>query len=418
MGSVRAPESREDFKVAVICALPIEVDAVEALYDECWDDQGIEYGKAANDTNAYTTGRLGRYNIVLVHMPGIGKGHAASVAASLRSSFTRIQLALLVGICGVVPYGANGEEIIFGDVVISEGVVQYDLGRRNPDGFLRKDTPRDSLARPIQEIRSMLAKLKSRRVWQKLQERMLQHYNVVSDKLGTDYPGIKEDQLFTSTYRHKHQDPAVCELCGNCRGKDDVVCAESRKLDCQTLNCSQDQSVLRKRHAHVLKSGKVPDPVVHFGLIASADTVLKSAEDRDDLSTKENVIAFEMEAAGIWDNLPCVAVKGACDYADSHKSKTWQKYAAANAACCTKALLEQWVIDEDLVSSEHRLSGFEYQWPSDIEGREKGSRKPAFMIPFDRDEDFIGRSDTLDDVERSLVRSQRRVVLSGIGGVG
>ena len=54
-------------------------------------------------------------------------------------------------------------------------------------------------------------------------------------------------------------------------------------------------------------------------------------------------MAFEMEGAGVWDTFSCVmAIKGVCAYADSHKSKKWQGYAAATAAACTKAFLEHW----------------------------------------------------------------------------
>jgi nucleoside phosphorylase len=48
-----------------------------------------------------------------------------------------------------------------------------------------------------------------------------------------------------------------------------------------------------------------------------------------------------MEASGIWDNLPYLVIKGVCDYADSHKNKHWQYYAAATAAACMKAVLEE-----------------------------------------------------------------------------
>jgi hypothetical protein len=57
---------------------------------------------------------------------------------------------------------------------------------------------------------------------------------------------------------------------------------------------------------------------------------------------REKVIAFEMEGAGAWDYLPTVVIKSVCDYADSHKNKEWQGYAAATAAACVKALLEEW----------------------------------------------------------------------------
>ncbi len=68
---------------------------------------------------------------------------------------------------------------------------------------------------------------------------------------------------------------------------------------------------------------------------------MKDGEDRDKIAKKFNIIAFEMESAGVWESFPCVVIKGVCDYADSHKNKKWQNYAAATAACCMKAFLEK-----------------------------------------------------------------------------
>jgi hypothetical protein len=45
-------------------------------------------------------------------------------------------------------------------------------------------------------------------------------------------------------------------------------------------------------------------------------------------------------------------------------------------------------------------------------------RKPIFMVPFDRDDTFVGRKDILDSIHRNVNASRRRAVLSGIGGVG
>lgn len=71
---------------------------------------------------------------------------------------------------------------------------------------------------------------------------------------------------------------------------------------------------------------------------------MKSGEDRDHIARKLGVIAFEMESAGVWDSLPCLVVKGECDYTDSRKAKATQNYAAATAAACTKAILRHWVV--------------------------------------------------------------------------
>ncbi|CEO59881.1 Putative WD domain-containing protein [Penicillium brasilianum] len=45
-----------------------------------------------------------------------------------------------------------------------------------------------------------------------------------------------------------------------------------------------------------------------------------------------------MEAAGLLNNFPCSVIRGICDYADSHKNKEWQGYAAAVAAAYAKEL--------------------------------------------------------------------------------
>lgn len=91
------------------------------------------------------------------------------------------------------------------------------------------------------------------------------------------------------------------------------------------------------------------EPKVHFGLVASGNVVMKSGEDRDQIAEKEKVIAFEMEGAGVWDTLPCLIIKGVCDYADSHKSKRWLNYAAVSAAACVKAFLESWSTNDNSI---------------------------------------------------------------------
>ncbi|KAL1837681.1 hypothetical protein VTJ49DRAFT_3531 [Mycothermus thermophilus] len=44
----RRPATRAGFEIAVICALPLEADAVDALFDRHWDDDGPPYDKAAD----------------------------------------------------------------------------------------------------------------------------------------------------------------------------------------------------------------------------------------------------------------------------------------------------------------------------------------------------------------------------------
>jgi nucleoside phosphorylase len=159
MAQPRRPRHRKDFEIALICALRVEFDSVEALFDDYYEDD-FTYGKASGDPNAYTTGKMCNHNVVLAYMPGIGKANSASVAASFNSSFPGIKLGLVVGVCGGVPFGMDDErEILLGDVVISNGLVQFDFGRQYSNRVFRKDNLQENLARPSPEIRAFLAKL-------------------------------------------------------------------------------------------------------------------------------------------------------------------------------------------------------------------------------------------------------------------
>lgn len=52
-----------------------------------------------------------------------------------------------------------------------------------------------------------------------------------------------------------------------------------------------------------------------------------------------DILCFEMEAAGIAIEFPCIIIRGVSDYADSYKNNAWQHYAAAAAAASAKELL-------------------------------------------------------------------------------
>jgi nucleoside phosphorylase len=120
------------------------------------------------------------------------------------------------------------------------------------------------------------------------------------------FPGRDQDQLFRPTYHH-----AGGEDCSAC-----------------------DTTQVEKR-----LSRESDDPIVHYGLIASGNAVMGSAQRRDELRDAWGVICFEMEAAGLMDDFPCVVIRGMCDYSDDHKHKLWQPYSAVVAAAYAKDLL-------------------------------------------------------------------------------
>jgi nucleoside phosphorylase len=338
------PLQRDEFNIAIICALTLESDAVQDVFDKQLDEK--KYGKAPGDVNHYTMGVIGRHNVIVVHMPGMGKSNGARVAANCGASFPSLRLVLVVGICGGVPFTRGGAEIVLGDVVVSDGLIQYDFGRQFPDRFVRKN---DTIARPNPEILSFLAKVKGRWGMKRLKQLTAENLKYLSNttELGgiANYPGAWRDKLYESTYRHKHQGATDCEVCSHCHTKNDPVCGPSLTLDCEHLQCDEKHLIPRKRLTVVAdENDHKSEPSIHFGLYASGDKVMKSGEERDIIAESEGVIAFEMEGSGVWEGFPgrCLVVKAVCDYADSHKNKRWQSYAAASAAAFTKAFLETW----------------------------------------------------------------------------
>ncbi|EJT71108.1 hypothetical protein GGTG_10368 [Gaeumannomyces tritici R3-111a-1] len=67
---------------------------------------------------------------------------------------------------------------------------------------------------------------------------------------------------------------------------------------------------------------------------------MKNGKERDEIAWLHSALCFEMEAAGMMDNVQCLPIRGICDYLDSHKNKVWQDYAAATAAAYARELLE------------------------------------------------------------------------------
>jgi nucleoside phosphorylase len=120
------------------------------------------------------------------------------------------------------------------------------------------------------------------------------------------YQGAEHDQLYEAEY--DHVGGVTCEQC--------------------------DKRRLVKRPPR-----ETSDVVIHYGTIASGNQVMRHGATRDRLAREFGVLCFEMEAAGLMNDFPCVVVRGICDYADSHKNKRWQEYAAVTAAAYAKEIL-------------------------------------------------------------------------------
>lgn len=285
-----------------MCALSIELAAAQEMLDEEHEDLGQE----PHDNNLYTLGQVGGHNVVLARLPAGQKGGnaAAAVATQLKTTFKWIRFGLMVGIGGGVP---GKEDIRLGDVVVSQpnqsygGVIQYDFGETTPDGFEQRGT----LDSPPQLLLSAVARMR---------ETHLQRRSKLSEYISRTQciPAFMRDSagpdtLYRASYNH---------VGGNsCQG------------------CSTEEVVDRQPRQN-------NEIAVHYGTIASGNQVIRNAETRDKISKEfGDVLCFEMEAAGLMNSFPCLVIRGICDYADSHKNKKWQAYAAATAAACAKEVL-------------------------------------------------------------------------------
>ena len=80
---------------------------------------------------------------------------------------------------------------------------------------------------------------------------------------------------------------------------------------------------------------------------------MKDASVHDALAAEKDVLCFEMEAAGLMNVFPCLVIRGICDYANSHKNKGWQGYAAMAAAAYNNDLLKR--IAPNKVEAEKKI---------------------------------------------------------------
>ncbi|KAF5660148.1 purine uridine phosphorylase [Fusarium heterosporum] len=319
-----------DYTVGWITALPAEYLAAQVFLDE---DHGQPENRHPNDSNSYQLGAIGKHNVVIAVLPKgeYGTASASGVATNLLRSFPNVRIGLMVGIGGGVPKLPDND-IRLGDVVVSTpgnghgGVLQYDYGKSVQE--MRFQQTR-SLNQPPQVLLTAMAGLttKHERHGNRLPEavdEVLNKWPNLRQKYGRPPPDT--DLLFKSGFVHGG---------GQC-----------------AASCGRDLTNTIPRPERETCYGN--DLAIHYGTIASGNSLMKDAILRDTLAAEQNALCFEMEAAGLMNRFPCLAVRGICDYSDSHKSKEWQGFAAMVAAAYAKDLI--CYLTPEVVQTEQRLS--------------------------------------------------------------
>lgn len=305
--AARTPLSHDDYTVGWICALPLEMAAAKLMLDAIH----LSLPLPATDQNTYILGNIGEHNIVIACLPSGAYGtiSAATVALQLLSSFRSIRFGLMVGIGGGVP--SSHADIRLGDIVVSQpadtsgGVIQYDLGRALSGGRFQRT---GMLNRPPKVLLTALTTLQAHHLTEDSRfVEFISNIQVKTPRRAANFARpSQEDCLYQTEYEHGPS----------------TTC----------INCDRSKLILRPSRGH-------DEPVIHYGLIASANQVVKDGRRRDQLAQHLGVYCVEMEAAGLLNDFPCLVIRGICDYADSHKNKEWQGYAAAGAAAYAKELL-------------------------------------------------------------------------------
>jgi nucleoside phosphorylase len=220
----------------------------------------------------------------------------------------------MVGVGGGVP--SKSHDIRLGDVVVSKagkkhgGLIQYDYGQAVEGGQFEQTGISNQ---PPQTLLTHISRLES--------EHITGEENAIAKLVSTaleQNPSIKgrfsapeqhTDILFHSSYRHVNE-----------------------KQDCES--CDKEQILIRQPR-------DTRAPFIHYGLIASGNQVMKDSVTRDRLAQQYGILCFEMEAAGLANEIPTLVIRGICDYCDSHKHKDWQGYAALTAAAYARVLLSR-----------------------------------------------------------------------------
>lgn len=207
----------------------------------------------ANDNNTYVFGRTRDHNVVIGCLPNgrYGTNSAAVVARDMVRSFPSLRFALMVGIGGGCPTADGG--IRLGDVVVSVpqgklgGVIQYDFGKRLSGGQFQQTS---QLNAPPEVLLGAIPEMRRRGNDPRIQDRISEHLRLMEDM--PDYQRPTEDRLYRADYDH--------------RGG--LTCAD----------CEADG--LEKRSPRETKRAVV----VHYGTIASANSVMQDAKERDRLA--------------------------------------------------------------------------------------------------------------------------------------
>ncbi|KAI9036612.1 uncharacterized protein KD926_001625 [Aspergillus affinis] len=300
--------SLDQYQIGWICSDQIVAAAAQQMLDE-------EYGPPDEqedlDTNNYTLGRVGRHLVVIVCVGGQEHGTTPATATTIHMmrTFPALRTALVISIGGAIPSPEN--DIRLGDIVVSYptdalgGILQFDLGRIGDNGTTQHIVYRNqkALLSAVDQMRA--AALRNDPLYPVYMTEAIQLTARTQRRF--KHPGREHDQLFMVQREHS---PAGA-------------------------NCGESLSEVQLERAQ----REDTEPQTFYGTIASGNALVEHGPARERLGKDTGALCFERVSAGVVQDLPCLAICGISNYADSHKNTQWEGYAALAAAAYAKELL-------------------------------------------------------------------------------
>ncbi|KAF5710521.1 calcium-independent phospholipase A2 [Fusarium mundagurra] len=294
------------YTIAWIAPLEIEAQAALRMLDNRHDGR---FPVNRGDDYIFSAGDINGHNIIIATLPAgqeYGTGSAAALASQVKKFFTNLWFGLLVGVAAGLPNLRKTPpiDIRLGDVLVGlsegdrAGVVAYDLGKETTEGFqlLRSG---QVLANTETVVLSAIGSIK------------------IMAPDDTDiflpfYDSVKDKEHSSGTFADPGQE------------KDVFYDIDDNGVD-RPVQRLQRPTNRRNR--------------VWYGSIGSGDKMIENTLKRNETRDRYGVIGLEMAAAGTMNRIPVGVIRGVCDYADQHKNKEWQPYAAAMAAAYAKAVI-------------------------------------------------------------------------------
>ncbi|KAK7949553.1 hypothetical protein PG988_016192 [Apiospora saccharicola] len=297
--------SKSDVTVAVITTLPCEFNASLRQLDEYDADR-----KRLNETIminskpdffVFVQGKILGQQILLVKLMSPGVVDATGTAQHIAANYSSIKLIIVAEVCAGVAKPSNGADLLIGDVVIGKTL---------------------SLSR---KVRSLLGVLEDGLLISQFEERL--------NTLQSRPPNL--GRLFPANYHHVHRRSSRIPC--TCDPDTGEACEDALRANCNVVGCDDSMQIDRTS----TDDGRIH---VRIGPYASAPIIMRNPAIRDQMAERFGILAFEMELTGLWaSETPVVPIKGVCDYADSHKNKDWQEFAADTAACAMKEFIRSYL---------------------------------------------------------------------------